>query len=92
MTDRDKDLVLLKSFGGERRLSGAIVGMILICTTVTFVLTFRSPGSLSVLGAVLSTAVAVLIIIQYAVAGPLIRELARLRQELDQLKTNKPSA
>ena len=88
MTDHDKDLALLKLMGGGRRVSTASLGVSLACTAVAFGLAFWSStqgNSTLILVALLMFFANVFLIIQYSVSGPLIREMQRLRADLDKI-------
>ena len=92
MDDRERDLALLKIFCiGKWIIGGRVIG-IGLCTIVIIVMAIWSLilGSLSlILGAMLSCMTLMLLLIQYFVAGPLFREVKRLRDEIDSLKTEK---
>jgi len=88
MTDRDKDLALLELMGGGRRVSAATMLVSLACTAVVFGLAFwgsTQGNSTLILVALLMCIGNVLLIIQHSVSGPLIREIQRLRADLDRI-------
>lgn len=78
--------------GGGRQLSAAPILLILASTAVMFVLAFISSergDSTPILIALLMTVGNVFMIIQYSVSGPLIREIQRLRADLEEIGENK---
>ena len=90
MSERERDLSLLETFCTKKRLPGLGVIAISLCTAAMIGLAFWSlfHGSASlILAVVLSCMGQTLILIQYYVAGPLFREVQRLREEIDFLKT-----
>lgn len=92
MTEREKDLKRLGLMGGGRQLSAAPILLILACTAVMFVLAYISSArgdSTLILIALLMTVGNVFMIIQYSVSGPLIREIQRLRADLEEIGKNK---
>ena len=89
MTDRDKDLAALAVMGGARRIPGRGVVASLVCAGFVMFLAFMSPPqgqARLILVALLMALGSMGMVIQYCVSGPLMRELQRLRAELDELR------
>jgi len=90
MNDRDRDSMLLSLMGGGRRLPGHIVLAFLTCTVCAFVSARRDVEG-GIMGILLLSLANVFILIQYSVSGPLIREIQRLRADLDEVRGQKQS-
>ena len=94
MTDRDRDLKRLKLMGDGRRESAVPMLISLACTAMGVVLAFHSStrGNCTlILVALLMSLSSVFMVIQYSVSGPLIREVQRLRAELDEVRGREQS-
>ena len=92
MTEREKDLKRLELMSCGRQLSAAPILIILACTAVVFVIALVSSGqgnSTAILPALLMVVVNIFMIIQQFVARPLIREIQRLRADLEEIGKNK---
>jgi len=92
MTEREKDLKRLELMSCGQQLSAAPILIILACTAVIFVLAFSSSArgdSTLILVALLIAVGNIFIIIQQFLARPLIREIQRLRADLDEIGKNK---
>jgi hypothetical protein len=90
MSEREKDLSLLETFCTKKRLPGLGVIAITLCTVVIIGLAMWSSflgSAYLIVVALLSCMSLILILIQYYVAGPLFREVQRLKEEIDSLKT-----
>ncbi len=86
MSDREKDLTLLETFASSKRRSQTSFVLIVSCFAITFALSTVSSflgNQISILVACLSVISAAFIIMQHNVIGPLVREIQRLRSELE---------
>lgn len=92
MTEREKDLKRLELMSCGRQLSAAPLLIILVSTAVVVVLALVSSSrgnSTLILPALLMVVANVFTIIQQFLARPLIREIQRLRADLDEIGKNK---
>jgi hypothetical protein len=91
MTDRDRDLRRLR-WATTGRDSGSGVLISLVLTAAVFALAYRSSrrgDSTLILVVLLACFTSFLTFLRYAIYGPLIRELERLRAELDEVQSQK---
>jgi len=91
MTDHE----WMSLMGGGRRLPAAPLLIYWALTAAVFVLAIRGSNrgdSSTILTLIPMSLGGVFITIQYCVSGPLIREIGRLRAELDEIRSQKRSS
>ena len=87
MDDRERDLSLLETCCGKERVPGRAVIAMALCTIVSIGLAILNL-SLILVAQLLCMAL-IWILIQYCVAGPLFREVQRLKDEIFSLKVQR---
>lgn len=92
MTEREKDLKRLDLFICGRPLPAVCILIIMVCTVTMFVMASNVAArgdSTLILPALLSIVAIAFMVIQHFMAGPLIREVQRLRADLEEFRNNK---
>ena len=87
MDDRERDLSLLETCCGKERVPGRAVIAMALCTIVSIGLAILNLSLILV--AQLLCMLLILILIKYGVAGPLYREVLRLKDEIYSLKVQR---